>query len=255
MMSCRLGFSYITQVRAHKYCLALGYTLTDARGVVDCLNQLMSGSVIAVVILGWLLLTGIATTKVLIAIVSPFLAATFVFGDTCKTLFEGIIFAFVKHPFDVGDRCIIDGIEMEVKRMNILTTIFLNMSSGEETFYPNSVLATKPIVNLKGEPDPSDSVELNLDCATKKLKIDALKDKIRHFLDDSDHAPKYESPSHIMVKEIGSGIKMDVGFKHSMSILDVTHAQCLEKKKKQRSEFLLHVKQFLEDLQIKIALA
>ncbi|GAB4842176.1 hypothetical protein Ancab_012134 [Ancistrocladus abbreviatus] len=242
-------------VRAHKYCLALGYTLTDAKGVVDCLNQLMSGSVIAVVILAWLLLTGIATTKVLIAIVSPFLAATFVFGDTCKTLFEGIIFAFVKHPFDVGDRCIIDGIEMEVKRMNILTTIFLKMSPREETFYPNSVLATKPIVNLKGEPDPSDSVELNLDCATEKSKIDALKDKIRHFLDDSDHAPRYESPCHITVKEIGSGIKMDVRFKHSMSILDVTHAQCSEKKRKQRSEFLLHVKQFLENLQIKIASA
>ncbi|GAB4842476.1 hypothetical protein Ancab_012450 [Ancistrocladus abbreviatus] len=242
-------------VRAHKYCLALGYTLTDAKGVVDCLNQLMSGSVIAVVILAWLLLTGIATTKVLIAIVSPLLATTFVFGDTCKTLLEGIIFAFVKHPFDVGDRCIIDGIEMEVKRMNILTTIFLKMSSREETFYPNSVLATKPIVNLKGEPDPSDSIELNLDCATEKAKIDALNDKIRHFLDNSDHPPKYESPSHIMVKEIGSGIKMDVGFKHSMSILDVTHAQCLEKKMKQRSEFLLHIKQFLEDLQIKIASA
>ncbi|GAB4842560.1 hypothetical protein Ancab_012536 [Ancistrocladus abbreviatus] len=144
---------------------------------------------------------------------------------------------------------------MEVKRMNILTTIFLKMSSREETFYPNSVLATKPIVNLKGEPDPSDSVELNLDCATEKSKIDALKDKIRHFLDNSDHPPKYESPSHIMVKEIGTGIKMDVGFKHSMSILDVTHAQCLEKKMKQRFEFLLHIKQFLEDLQIKIASA
>ncbi|GAB4842498.1 hypothetical protein Ancab_012472 [Ancistrocladus abbreviatus] len=199
-------------IRAHKYCLSLGYTLTDAKGVVDCLNQLTSGFVIAVVILAWLLLTGIATTKVLMAIVSPFAATTFVFGDTCKTLFEGIIFAFVKHPFDVGDRCIINGVDMEVKRMNILTTIFLRMSSREENFHPNSVLATKPIVNLKCEPDPSDSVELNLDCATE------------NFLDRSDDAPKYKGPSHILVKEIGSGIEMDVHFKHLLSILDVTHA-------------------------------
>ncbi|GMH17601.1 hypothetical protein Nepgr_019442 [Nepenthes gracilis] len=99
-------------VRAHKHCLALGYTLTDAKKVVDCLNKLMIGFLIAAVILSWLLLTELATTKLLVIIASPILAATFIFGDTCKTLFEGIIFAFVKHPFNVGDLCIIDNIEV-----------------------------------------------------------------------------------------------------------------------------------------------
>ncbi|GMH17606.1 hypothetical protein Nepgr_019447 [Nepenthes gracilis] len=97
-------------VRAHKHCLALGYTLTDAKKVVDCLNRLMIGFLIAVVILSWLLLTEIATMKLLLIIASPILAATFIFENTCKTLFEGIIFTFVKHPFDVGDLCIIDNI-------------------------------------------------------------------------------------------------------------------------------------------------
>ncbi|GAB4842496.1 hypothetical protein Ancab_012470 [Ancistrocladus abbreviatus] len=240
-------------VRAYKYSLALGYTLLHAKEVVDCLNLIMSGLVIAVVILAWLLLTGIASTKVLIAIMSPFLAATFIFGDTCKTLFEGIIFAFVKHPFAVGDRCIIDGIEMEVKRMSILTTIFLKLSPPEEIFYPNSVLATKPIVNLKDEPDPSDAVELNLDGSTKKENIEALKKKIANFLNSNDHAHKYEGPIQVVLKEVGSSIKMDVCFKHSMSNLD-NHAQCSQRKKMQRSEFLLHVKQFLDDLGINRAM-
>ncbi|GAB4842507.1 hypothetical protein Ancab_012481 [Ancistrocladus abbreviatus] len=236
-------------VRAYKYSLALGYTLLHAKEVVDCLNLIMSGLVIAVVILARLLLTGIASTKVLIAIMSPFLAATFIFGDTCKTLFEGIIFAFVKHPFAVGDRCIIDGIEMEVKRMSILTTIFLKLSPPEEIFYPNSVLATKPIVNLKDAPDPSDAVELNLDGDTTKEDIEALKEEIANFLNSNDHAHKYEGPIQVMLKEVGSSIKMDVCFKHSMSNLD-NHAQCSQWKKMQRSEFLLHVKQFLDDLGI-----
>ncbi|GAB4842475.1 hypothetical protein Ancab_012449 [Ancistrocladus abbreviatus] len=239
-------------VRAYKYSLALGYTLLHAKEVVDCLNLIMSGLVIAVVILAWLLLTGIASTKVLIAIMSPFLAATFIFGDTCKTLFEGIIFAFVKHPFAVGDRCIIDGIEMEVKRMSILTTIFLKLSPPEEIFYPNSVLATKPIVNLKDEPDLSDAVELNLDGDTTKENIEALKEEIANFVNNSDHARKYDGPIQVMVKEVGSSIKMDVYFKHSMNILD-NHAQCLQRKKMQRSEFLLHVKKFLDDLGTKKA--
>ncbi|GAB4842511.1 hypothetical protein Ancab_012485 [Ancistrocladus abbreviatus] len=236
-------------VGAYKYSLALGYTLLHAKEVVDCLNLIMSGSVIAMVILVWLLLTGLASTKVLIAIMSGFVGATFIFGDTCKALFEGIIFAFARHPFDVGDLCIIDGIEMEVKRMSILTTVFLKLSPPEEIFYPNSVLATKHIVNLKDELDSSDAVELNLDGSTKKKKIEALKEKIENFSESGNHAHKYEGPIQVMLKEVGSSIKMDVHFKHSMGILD-NHAQCSQKKKMQRSEFLLHVKQFLDDLGI-----
>ncbi|GMH16015.1 hypothetical protein Nepgr_017856 [Nepenthes gracilis] len=95
-------------VRAHKNCLAMGYTLTDAKEVVHYLDMIMSAAVIGVIIIAWLLLTGVATTKLLVLIASPFLAVTFIFGDTCKTLFEGIMFAFVKHPFDVGDLCVID---------------------------------------------------------------------------------------------------------------------------------------------------
>ncbi|GMH17598.1 hypothetical protein Nepgr_019439 [Nepenthes gracilis] len=98
--------------RAHKHCLALGYTLIDAKEVVGCLNKLMIGFLVPMVILSWFLLTEIATVKLLVIIASPVLAATFIFGDTCKTLFEGIIFAFLRHPFDVGDLCIIDSIEV-----------------------------------------------------------------------------------------------------------------------------------------------
>jgi hypothetical protein len=31
---------------------------------------------------------------------------------TAKTVFEAIIFVFVMHPFDVGDRCVVDGVQV-----------------------------------------------------------------------------------------------------------------------------------------------
>lgn len=49
----------------------------------------------------------------------------FVFGNMAKTLFEAIVFIFVMHPFDVGDRIEIEGTQMVVEEMNILTTVFL----------------------------------------------------------------------------------------------------------------------------------
>ncbi|GAB4842490.1 hypothetical protein Ancab_012464 [Ancistrocladus abbreviatus] len=237
--------------RAHKTCLALGYTLTDAIDAVNCLNRIMSGFIIAVVLLIWLLLNGIATTKVLVLIASQFVAAGFIFGESCKTLLEGIVFQFVRHPFDVGDRCLIANkdTEMEVKRMGILTTTFLKIGSKEEVIYPNSLLTSTPIVNLREDPDPNDSLEFSVDQSTEKRQIEELDGKIKGYL-AGDTGSEYYS-YHYDVKENGETTKITIHFKHMMNVLDMTHSQCLERKKEQKTPFLLQIKQFLNELRIK----
>ncbi|CAA2976336.1 mechanosensitive ion channel 10-like [Olea europaea subsp. europaea] len=98
--------------------------------------------------------------------------------NNCKTVFEAIIFVFVMHPFDVGDRCVIDGVQMIVEEMNILTTIFLRFDN-EKIYYPNSVLATKPISNYFRSPDMGDSLEFCINFKTPLEKIGSLKEKIK----------------------------------------------------------------------------
>jgi small-conductance mechanosensitive channel len=68
--------------------------------------------VIVIISIITLLLMGIATTKVLVVISSQLLVVVFIFGNACKTVFEALIFVFIMHPFDVGDRCVIDGIQV-----------------------------------------------------------------------------------------------------------------------------------------------
>lgn len=41
------------------------------------------------------------------------------FGNMCKTAFEAIIFVFVMHPFDVGDRCVVDGVQVTFKHYDL----------------------------------------------------------------------------------------------------------------------------------------
>lgn len=65
-----------------------------------------------IIMISWLLILEIATSKVLVFISSQLLLVAFIFGNTCKTVFEAIIFLFVMHPFDVGDRCEIDGVQV-----------------------------------------------------------------------------------------------------------------------------------------------
>lgn len=67
---------------------------------------------------------------------------------------------------------------MIVEEVNILTTVFLRFDN-EKIFYPNSVLATKPISNFYRSPEMSDSVEFSIDVSTSLEKIKALKSKIK----------------------------------------------------------------------------
>jgi small-conductance mechanosensitive channel len=88
------------------------HSLNDTKTAVDELNNLASAIVLVVAIIVWLLVMGFLTTQVLVFISSQLLLVVFVFGNTAKTIFEAIIFVFVMHPFDVGDRCVIDGVQV-----------------------------------------------------------------------------------------------------------------------------------------------
>jgi small-conductance mechanosensitive channel len=105
----------IVQVKIYKGRKALAHALNDTKTAVKQLNKLVTVILIVVTIILWLLLMEIATTKVLLFLSSQLVVAAFMFGNTCKTIFEAIIFVFVMHPFDVGDRCVIDGVQVTYK--------------------------------------------------------------------------------------------------------------------------------------------
>lgn len=52
--------------------------------------------------------------KTWLAFSSIVLAFAFVFGNSVKTVYEAIIYLFVVHPFDVGDKIIVDSVTSKV---------------------------------------------------------------------------------------------------------------------------------------------
>ncbi|KAK4769573.1 hypothetical protein SAY86_027723 [Trapa natans] len=99
---------------------SLAHSLNDAKTAIEELSRLASAVVVLVIIIVWLLMMGFLTTKVLVFLSSQLLVAVFVFGNTAKTVFEAIIFVFVMHPFDVGDRCVIDGLQVSLLILKVL---------------------------------------------------------------------------------------------------------------------------------------
>ncbi|KAL0374540.1 UNVERIFIED_CONTAM: Mechanosensitive ion channel protein 10 [Sesamum radiatum] len=168
--------NWVVKAYNERKCLAV--SLNDAKTAIEELNKIGSGFVLLVIVILWLLLMEITTTKVLVFISSQLLLVVFMFGNTAKTIFEAIIFVFVVHPFDVGDRCVVDGVQMVVDEMNILSTIFLK-ADNEKVCYPNAVLSTKPISNFNRSPEMGDAVEFAVDFNTSVESIAALKTKIK----------------------------------------------------------------------------
>lgn len=97
------------QVNCYNERKHLAVSLSDAKTAIEELNKLASGLILLIIIVVWLLLMEIATTRVLVFISSQLLLVVFMFGNTAKMVFEAIIFVFIMHPFDVGDRCVVDG--------------------------------------------------------------------------------------------------------------------------------------------------
>ncbi|KAJ6724690.1 MECHANOSENSITIVE ION CHANNEL PROTEIN [Salix viminalis] len=207
-------------VNAFRERRALALTLNDTKTAVNKLHRMVNflvGIVIAVI---WLLILGIATSKFLLFLSSQLLLVAFVFGNTCKTVFECIIFLFVIHPFDVGDRCEIDGVQMVVEEMNILTTVFLRYDN-QKIIISNSVLATKAIGNYYRSPDMGDAVEFLVHLATPAEKIVTVKQKINSYIENKkDHW--YPSPLIIFKDaEDLTRVRIAVWLTHTMNHQDM----------------------------------
>ena len=74
--------------------------------------------------------------------VTAILGLSWLIGNSCQEILTSIIFLFVKHPYDVGDRVDIEKESYTVKEIRLLSTIFLD-GRNCLVIAPNTLLTTK----------------------------------------------------------------------------------------------------------------
>ncbi|KAK6256935.1 hypothetical protein QUC31_000394 [Theobroma cacao] len=195
---------------------ALALSLNDTKTAVDELHNMLNILVAIVIAVIWLIILGIPVTHFLVFISSQLLLVVFIFGNTCKTVFEAIIFLFIMHPFDVGDRCEVDGVQMIVEEMNILTTVFLRFD-GQKIVFPNSLLSTKPIGNFYRSPDMIETIEFCIHVSTPSEKIAIMKERIIRYIESREH--HWHKNPLVVVTDVEdmNKLKFSVSSKHKMN--------------------------------------
>ncbi|XP_035538545.1 mechanosensitive ion channel protein 6-like isoform X2 [Juglans regia] len=148
------------------------------------------------------------------------LLVVFIFGNTCKTVFEAIVFLFIMHPFDVGDRCEVDGVQMIVDEMNILTTVFLRKDH-QKIIYPNSILATKPIGNYQRSPHMVDTIDFCIHISTPLDKVSTMKERITRYIESKNE--HWHPAPMVIVREVidMNKLMMTVWATHQMNFQEM----------------------------------
>ncbi|CAN8300671.1 unnamed protein product [Cochlearia groenlandica] len=222
---------------------ALGHSLNDTKTAVKQVDKLITGVLSIATLIIWLVLLDIATTKLLVVFSSQFVGLAFMIGSTCKNIFESFVFVFVMHPYDVGDRCVVDGVMLLVEEIDLLTTVFLKIDN-EKVFYPNAVLISKPISNYYRSPDMGDAVEFSIAFSTPATKIATIKEKVTEYLVQNPQN-WYPEPM-LMVKAIENvnKLRLNLVFQHTMNF------QNFGEKNARRTELVIALKRILEELEI-----
>jgi small-conductance mechanosensitive channel len=102
-------------------------------------------------------------------------------GGSLAEVLTSIIFLFIKHPYDVGDRIKVEKDIYTVKEIRLLSTIFL---AGDNALVqaPNVVLNSQFIINFRRSPEMSEPFTFDVGYETSFEQIEALRGRMVAFL-------------------------------------------------------------------------
>ncbi|TKA82595.1 hypothetical protein B0A55_01395 [Friedmanniomyces simplex] len=190
-------------------------SLKDLDSVVAKLDDVFMFIVLVITILVFISLISTSAAGVLTSAGSAVLALSWLFSATAQEFLQSVIFVFVKHPFDVGDRVSVygntgvlgRGDDYFVKEISLLYTEFKKME-GHVVQAPNSYLNTLFILNQRRSGGLAEALSITVKFGTTIDQIDGLRQKLLDFV----KAEKREYQGNILTE------LRDIVEVHSLSI-------------------------------------
>ncbi|KAF6825136.1 mechanosensitive ion channel family [Colletotrichum musicola] len=178
---------------------AIAASLKDLDSVIKKLDKVFLFMIVIIAIIVFISILSGSAAAGLASAGSSFLGLAWMLQATAQEFLQSIIFVFVKHPFDVGDRVTVygntgtlgTGDDYYVTEISLLYTEFKKME-GHIVQAPNSVLNTLFILNQRRSAGLADPIELKLGFCTNPDLIEELKSRMLNFCLDNkrDYQPR-----------------------------------------------------------------
>ena len=164
-------------------------SLKDLGSVMSKLDQVFMFFVLIIIVIVFLTLISTSAAGVLTSAGSTILALSWMFSTTATEFLQSIIFVFVKHPFDVGDRVTIygnagasgRGDDYFVKEIALLYTEFKKME-GHVVQAPNSVLNNLFILNQRRTGALAEALPIVIKYGTTINQMEQLRHRLVEFV-------------------------------------------------------------------------
>ncbi|PVZ99582.1 hypothetical protein BB558_004392 [Smittium angustum] len=168
----------------------LSKTLTDMSQVIGKIHRFLVFVILCVTFLLALTILSFDPISSIAPLVTLIFALSFTFGNSLKETFDCIIFLFMSHPYDVGDHIRVDEDHLKVKKIKLLTTVFMHLN-GQNITIPNVILAKKKIINFRRSENQKEGYEIGIDFDTPEDKIDELISRLKSFVEGNplDYKP------------------------------------------------------------------
>ncbi|GJJ06093.1 hypothetical protein Clacol_000282 [Clathrus columnatus] len=193
-------------MECHNEQLSLANSLKDLDSAVGRLDNIFMTlyTFIAILILAVVLDSQLST--LLIGTGTFILGLSWLIGGSLTEVLTGIIFLFVKHPYDVGDRVVIDSIPYTVREIQLVFHTILLDNNNTAIQAPHSCLAVKNIANIRRSPTMSETFMFDVAFDTKLESLETLRDQMLAFVKENcrDFMPVFD----IVVLDIPGQSKM-----------------------------------------------
>ncbi|BCS27714.1 uncharacterized protein APUU_60762A [Aspergillus puulaauensis] len=164
-------------------------SLKDLDSVISKLDQVFMFFVFIIIVIVFLTLISTSAAGVLTSAGSTILALSWMFSTTATEFLQSIIFVFVKHPFDVGDRVTIYGNAGDnglgddyfVKEIALLYTEFKKMQ-GHIVQAPNSVLNNLFVLNQRRTGALAEALPIVIKYGTTIDQMERLRQRLVEFV-------------------------------------------------------------------------
>ncbi|KAH7318308.1 Mechanosensitive ion channel family protein [Stachybotrys elegans] len=200
---------------------AIAASLKDLDGVIHRLDHVFLFIIVVISIIVFISIISGSAAAGLASAGTSVLGLAWMLQATAQEFLQSIIFVFVKHPFDVGDRVTIygstgatlTGDDYYVTEVSLLYTEFKKMQ-GHIVQAPNSVLNTLFILNQRRSNGLADIVPLVMRFGTTQDQIEGLKARMLEFVTNNKRDYRSEIISEMTSVDDVRSCSMNIVFFH-----------------------------------------
>ncbi|RKF73800.1 putative MscS family protein [Golovinomyces cichoracearum] len=189
---------------------AITASMRDVGQAISVLDQVLVTIVSVIIIFTFVAFQHASFVTTLATAGTTLLSLSFVFAVTTQEFLGSCIFLFVKHPYDVGDRCDLNNTAVVVEQISLLFTVFKRIDTMRLVQIPNMVLNTLWIDNITRSKAMKEQLEIFISFDTPLEDIETLRMLMESFVRHPDNSHDFQPDILIETTGINSMDKLSL---------------------------------------------